>query len=967
MNHKVFKPIAIVVLFFFSWTFAGICNFAYAIDNLPDTPPQNQSTQTPKPEEKFQKTIEDIGAILDDQSIDTATKKAKIKAKKEEIGSLDVEIKKQFAETEKKLKDANLPDEILQRHYKFTKHYEDNLNEMKTNLDAIEKASNEAEFKDNVEKTKAHLERTKPPKRHIPLDPNKLPNRAQKLERKEPRLKKEDFEKDFGTKVASQSQAKPILVASNGSLKGLLSSDYESQPSVLIAQTTNQPTPDDLAQNIEVQSTPEIIAKAQELGNNPVKIYNWVRNNIEFVPTYGSIQGAHMTLLTKQGNAFDTASLLIALLRVSNIHARYVYGTIELPIEEVINWVGGFIDANAALDFIASGGIPITGIISGGKVTKVRMEHVWVEAWVDYIPSRGARHKTGQGDTWIPLDASYKQYTCTQGIDIKTAVPFDTQSFTDQIKSTTTINEAEGYITNMNSIFIQQTMQNYQTSVQNYINQNHPGATVEDILGKKEIIKQEFPHLLGTLPYRLIVKGAQYATIPDSLRYKISFQVVNPLTFGTDLDLMLSLPELTGKRITLSFSPATAQDKNLILSYGDAVNLPAYMINLKPELKIDGTIKAVGTTISMGSTEKFTMAFLPPNGQSESISNQVVAGEYYAIALDYNKVTQSLVQNRINRLSDTEALFRSGQLNQIGLDDVIGEVLYSLALTYFYELDTINELHAKSLKVASMRIPSVGMISQGLTLSYVFSMPYSAATGSLNIDVDRDAQVLTSLEGDSLKRKNYALESGMTGSALEHGIFEQIYKIEGISAVKAIGIANDRGIPIYQITNENVDQILPQLQVSYEVKIDISNSVNAGKTVVIPRANINYLNWTGVGYIITNPDTGSAAYMISGGIAGGALLTRAFDLVSSLLVPPAEASDGTKNEQLVSLNIGLEIWHILDEIVVVLSILAIFTFLFAALLSFPLSIGFLVILYKILILIFLFTLAIAYIAKKNQP
>lgn len=165
MNHKVFRPIAIVVLFFFSWTFAGICNFAYAVDNLPDTPPQNQSTQTPKPEEKFQKTIEDIGAILDNQSIDIGTKKAKTKTKKQEIESLDVEIKNQFAETEKKLKDANLPDEILQRHYKFMKHYDNNLNELKANLDAIDKAQTEAEVKDNVEKTKAHLERTKPPKR----------------------------------------------------------------------------------------------------------------------------------------------------------------------------------------------------------------------------------------------------------------------------------------------------------------------------------------------------------------------------------------------------------------------------------------------------------------------------------------------------------------------------------------------------------------------------------------------------------------------------------------------------------------------------------------------------------------------------------------------------------------------------------------------------------------------------------
>lgn len=32
---------------------------------------------------------------------------------------------------------------------------------------------------------------------------------------------------------------------------------------------------------------------------------------------------------------------------------------------------------------------------------------------------------------------------------------------------------------------------NYQTQLQNYINQNMPNATVGDIFGKKEIIKQD--------------------------------------------------------------------------------------------------------------------------------------------------------------------------------------------------------------------------------------------------------------------------------------------------------------------------------------------------------------------------------------------------------------------------------------------------------------------------------------------
>ena len=44
------------------------------------------------------------------------------------------------------------------------------------------------EFKNAIEKTKAFLEKVKPPKKHIPLDPNKLPHRTAEPVWKEPRL-----------------------------------------------------------------------------------------------------------------------------------------------------------------------------------------------------------------------------------------------------------------------------------------------------------------------------------------------------------------------------------------------------------------------------------------------------------------------------------------------------------------------------------------------------------------------------------------------------------------------------------------------------------------------------------------------------------------------------------------------------------------------------------------------------------
>ncbi|WP_243688176.1 transglutaminase domain-containing protein [Geotalea toluenoxydans] len=255
-------------------------------------------------EERFAKATEEVEEILSDKKEDLQTKKGRLRSKKAEIDSLDMEVRQQFAETEKKLKDAKLPPEILERHRKFVKHYDDNLAELKGNIDRIEKAKDEPEAEVGMEKARQHLERTKAPSRHQKLDPNNLPHRQPKVIKREPRMKKEEFEKDLKKDKHAWKKQKRVLLASTGTTAGLL-------------------TPDDLAETIEVQLTPEIRAKALELGNNPVKIYEWVRNNFKFEAYYGSLKGTQQTFLEKSGNDYDQASLLIALLRAANIPAKY--------------------------------------------------------------------------------------------------------------------------------------------------------------------------------------------------------------------------------------------------------------------------------------------------------------------------------------------------------------------------------------------------------------------------------------------------------------------------------------------------------------------------------------------------------------------------------------------------------------------------------------------------------------------
>jgi len=537
---------------------------------------------------------------------------------------------------------------------------------------------------------------------------------------------------------------------------------------------------------------------------------------------------------------------------------------------------------------MSSGGIPTTGITEGGKITQARFEHVWVEAWIDYFPSRGARHQDGQGEMWIPLDASYKQYAYTQGLDLQAAVPFDAQNFVDQLKASATINEAQGFATGVNGTLVQHTLTDYQSRVEAYIAQQHPNATVGDVIGKKEIVAQNYPYLLGTLPYKTAVRGGAYALLPASLRHTLSFSVTRSGLDETPLTISKSLPELAGKKITLSYTPATAADEAVINSYlpqphadGTPIqpaelptSLPAYLIQVKPELRIDGQVVAIGSPVTLGTGETFTMNFVSPWIPSELVTNPIVAGAYHAVALDLGRISQEQGQVLKARLESTKAKLEGQNFTGLSKDELVGDLLYTTALMYHVEVGLTRTLAAKTAKVACATWPSETIFKTDLTVDSIFGLPRSVSAGGLAMDADRLATVSMPLDGDNQKKIGFMLQTGMMSSALEHSVPEQLFstaenKVEAISAVKALQLANSQGISIYTVTQTNRSTVLPQLQVDAQVKQDIQNAVNAGKTVTVSKADINFHGWIGCGYIIVDPQTGAGAYMIGGGLSGG--------------------------------------------------------------------------------------------------
>jgi hypothetical protein len=250
----------------------------------------------------------------------------------------------------------------------------------------------------------------------------------------------------------------------------------------------------------------------------------------------------------------------------------------------------------------------------------------------------------------------------------------------------------------------------------------------------------------------------------------------------------------------------------------------------------------------------------------DKFNNSLVAGGYYALGLDYGVISPDELEGIKGRLESAQ-----GNVEKLGFysDETGGEILNGLVKNYFAQVDGNDALLAKQYGIRSTRLLSFGMTGASPRVSTMYSQPVDVKLDSIYVDIDNDASSVVSENNDVNKAKAYVMHSGIIGSALEHSVIEQASGVKSVSTIKIFQLAQERGIPLYNIDKNNIKEVLPKLSVSDSIKTEITNSINSGKTVTIPETELSYYDWQGTGYIVQDPDTGSAGYMISGGHAGG--------------------------------------------------------------------------------------------------
>lgn len=630
-----------------------------------------------------------------------------------------------------------------------------------------------------------------------------------------------------------------------------------------VAGAGDPPGADELAETLDAPFTPSIRAVAQSLDGQPVAIRNWVYDHVEFHPSFGSVQGADTTLLARRGNAFDIASLTIAMLRVSGVPARYARSVVEIPIAQAQNWLGNLATPQMAIELMQKGGIPAASVISGGRIVAVRFEHVWVEAWVDFVPSRGAINRVP--DQWVPFDVAFKQFDYTAPYPWLQTTLVQRQDIVREFAKDIEVDNTGG-ITGFDFDSMNRSIGGLAQQLAEQMTAADPNATTEQFYERHTIRPIDSLILAGSLPYPLrSATVARFAEVTPALRqtaeikfYATASDLGNDSPSGT---MSVPLARLGTRRFGIDYAPATPADASTLSIYAasNAASLSLGQINVVPRVVLGDEVLWQAGATRMGVMHYWHVDIRDANGRRTTTeAYQFAAGSTIALIPDLAGVSLDRVERESDGLPDAAYL-------------PTRDALYYGGLLYWATADHLRDQAGRSAGGVVVRLPSLGAFAAPYQVSYFFGVPRSGSIKGRVTDVKVSRIGMVVLHAED--REQLALHLGAVGSAPEGATWALLggtgRQSLGMSAATALKLAIDNGQRLFQINRENLPAALGQLGLSAFAEAEIARSVNAGLVVVAHERELRQGDWSGSGYVVFDPSTGSSLQRVEGGYAGG--------------------------------------------------------------------------------------------------
>ncbi|HOV59322.1 MAG TPA: transglutaminase domain-containing protein, partial [Rhodanobacteraceae bacterium] len=515
------------------------------------------------------------------------------------------------------------------------------------------------------------------------------------------------------------------------------------------------PAADDRVGTADAPLSTALIEQAGQLGHEPARIFDFVRSTVRTQWYAGAQKGAERTLLNLAGNDVDQASLLIALLRASNIAARYVRGVVVVPVDDLARMLG--VRSDKVGQALTAAGVPNEPVVLAGTIGAFRVEQIFVSAYVPLSAYRGTSAESS-GYAWVPLMPALKPHAFAPAAGVLGAASVDVRTV------------VTNYLTVPVDVLPRSVLER---QVDAYLATLSPRPPLESQLSRHAVQAPPLELLPLGMPFPVIVVTGEYAALPAEaqqvarLRVRAGADEASPALIEREFPLS----GLLDRRLTLSYEPASIDDGAIADAFGGLGSTPPYLLHLRPVLSLAGQPVAHGLgEVEGGQSLRLEIEFGGPAGHAVFAQN-VLAGGYDAISIEVQGESPATQASTDVLVGDSEP--------------PAARILANFGARYLGEWDDEDDALARLIGVTVLRpLPSAVLVTNQYRVDRVGSTVDALVWQGVALDAGlRPAEPLAQNAVVS-SEADWTLVSALQGSVLEHRLFEQQWSVESISADK---------------------------------------------------------------------------------------------------------------------------------------------------------------------------------------
>ena len=607
---------------------------------------------------------------------------------------------------------------------------------------------------------------------------------------------------------------------------------------------------------------------ARALKYDPVLIYEFVHNNIEYLPIWGVLKGSEGTLTDGVGSGFDIAQLTADLINTDPAHgatATLVRGTISMSATSAASWLAlNGINGCPVAAVFSSGGIPVTYTSTDapkctGTINFTSIGHVWVKVVI--------------GGTTYEIDPSFKAHSVVSAsVNLGTVTGYNKASYLAAVCGGT-CNTDPKVLTTLNRASIlnpanAQSLPKFAQNLLNHLKTNNI-HDLNQVIGGHAIV-QTYHTTLPSLPYTVVSRIADPFTIDGTWKPSL-------LVNFNGISQLFSSDAIYGKRLSVTFNGSNFPQLNLdgtVVQTGTTAVAPGSYATVKLSacMPFSGVNCSVGTVDGSGKALWCSNPF-PVYCQQANI----LSGGTYAISNNWGPVSHNMVERQ--QIAAIQAV-------NAGLaptaEGNIGQALNALGMSWSELTGLYLSISEDGMRNGGYYYYKVGIAGHTGTNGGPYNdIPLPVIFSGVNPQLNPDGTYTSSIRQDNFN--DYFPFS----SVIESTTVNQLFGIPSVSTTNLldIGISQTTQNNVYDLTSCTDFNTYKGSLVGYGLESNPSSTLSLVKTyvctsgyrVILPqRGNLSnpaittIPKWIGAGFYGYPPGSvGSYAAIISGGYAGG--------------------------------------------------------------------------------------------------